>query len=46
MEHMIANVAAVFHWPLSEMLAMDVEELAMWADLAVDRFKKMNQVDT
>lgn len=43
---MIANVAAVFHWPLSEMLEMDVEELAMWAGLAIDRFKTMNRVET
>lgn len=42
---MIANVAAVFHWPLSEMLAMDVEELSMWADLAIHRFKTMNRVE-
>ena len=43
---MIANVAAVFHWPLSEMMPMEVEELAMWAALAIDRFKMMNRVET
>ncbi|MDR7101451.1 GpE family phage tail protein [Croceicoccus sp. BE223] len=40
---MIADVAAVFHWPLSEMIGMDFDELAAWQDLAVERFKQMNR---
>lgn len=43
---MIANVAAVFHWPLSEMMAMEVEELAMWASLAIARWNAMNRVES
>ncbi|QDK34529.1 GpE family phage tail protein [Sphingomonas sp. IC081] len=41
----MANVAAVFHWPLSEFAAMDLEELAMWSRLAVDRWNTMNRVE-
>ncbi|WP_312846180.1 GpE family phage tail protein [Sphingomonas sp. IC081] len=44
-EEQIANVAAVFHWPLSEFAAMDLEELAMWSRLAVDRWNTMNRVE-
>lgn len=33
----MADIAAVFHWPLSELLAMDFEELIYWQDLAVAR---------
>ncbi|MYL96420.1 GpE family phage tail protein [Novosphingobium sp. FGD1] len=41
----MANVAAVFHWPPSEVLAMEIEELAMWSDLAVQRWNTMNRVE-
>lgn len=44
-ENAIANVAAVFHWPPSELVAMDVEELLMWSGLAVDRWNTMNRVE-
>ena len=39
---MIADIAAVFHWPLTELEAMDLDELVTWRDLAVERFTTMN----
>nr|WP_082430924.1 GpE family phage tail protein [Novosphingobium sp. KN65.2] len=41
----MANVAAIFHWPLSELLAMDLEELIMWSGLAIERWNTMNRVE-
>jgi len=31
----------VFHWPLAELLAMDIEELIYWQGLAVARIPKV-----
>lgn len=42
---MIADVAAVFHWPLSDLVAMEFADLARWQDLAVDRWNRMNRTD-
>ncbi|HEX2794691.1 MAG TPA: GpE family phage tail protein [Croceicoccus sp.] len=42
---MIADVAAVFHWPLSDMITMEIDELCRWQDLAVDRWNRMNRTD-
>ena len=33
----MADVAAVFHWPLSELRGMEIEELLDWRKLAVER---------
>ncbi len=33
----MADIAAIFHWPPSEMFAMSVAELAEWRDRARDR---------
>lgn len=38
-------MAAVFHWPLSELAEMDLRELITWSDLATERFKAMNGRD-
>ncbi len=38
---MIADIAAVFHWPHSELAAMDFAELILWRGLAVERWNKM-----
>ncbi|MGB8601755.1 MAG: GpE family phage tail protein [Rhizomicrobium sp.] len=35
-------MAAVFHWPPSEMDAMTIADLINWQKLAIDRFKRMN----
>lgn len=37
----MADIAAVFHWPLSELLALPVEDLAHWRELAVARWNRM-----
>lgn len=37
---MIAEVAAVFHWPLAELTAMDLEELNYWQRLAIARLPR------
>lgn len=36
----MADIAAVFHWPLSELVAMDIQELIYWQGLAVARIPK------
>lgn len=42
---MIADIAAVFHWPLSELLAMSIDDLTTWRGLAVDRWEAMNKTE-
>lgn len=39
----MADIAAVFHWPLSDMVALDLEDLLLWRRLAVDRWTAMNK---
>lgn len=41
----MADIAAVFHWPLSELAALDLAELIMWRRLAVDRWAAMNRTE-
>ncbi|MDO6525429.1 GpE family phage tail protein [Motilimonas sp. 1_MG-2023] len=36
-------MAAVFHWPLSEMAAMELDELSDWHARAIDCFKRINK---
>lgn len=40
----MADIAAVFHWPLSEMAAMDIFELIAWRNRAISRWKAMKKV--
>jgi len=37
----MADIAAVFHWSLADLLAMDVMELFAWRDRAVARWNRM-----
>ena len=37
----MADVAAVFHWPPSELRAMEIGELLDWHRLALERAKAM-----
>ncbi len=37
----MADVAAVFHWPLSELREMEIGELLDWRKLALDRAKAL-----
>jgi hypothetical protein len=36
-----ADIAAVFHWPLSAMDGMALHELMDWHKLAIERFKAL-----
>ncbi|MEG0921685.1 MAG: GpE family phage tail protein [Comamonas sp.] len=38
----MADIAFVFHWPLSSMDAMELSELVGWQQLAVKRFNAVN----
>jgi hypothetical protein len=42
-EEAMADIAFIFHWPLSEMDAMALEELSDWWRLAADRWKAANK---
>lgn len=35
----MADVAAVFHWPLSDLAQMELEELIYWQRLAIARIR-------
>jgi len=39
----IADIAVVFHWPLSEFNDMSVQELLHWQDLAIERYNAMHK---
>lgn len=41
----MADIAAIFHWPLSDLAALDLGELIMWRRLAVDRWNHMNRTE-
>ncbi|PKP92275.1 MAG: GpE family phage tail protein [Alphaproteobacteria bacterium HGW-Alphaproteobacteria-16] len=41
----MADIAAIFHWPLSELRALDVDELITWRDLAIERWNRMQGED-
>jgi hypothetical protein len=38
----MADIAAVFHWPLSALEAMSLDELLLWQARAIARFKSMH----
>lgn len=42
----MADIAAIFHWPLSELERMELAELMQWRALAVDRWNTMNRAET
>jgi hypothetical protein len=37
----MANIAAVFHWPLSELRALELDELIDWSGRATARWNAM-----
>jgi hypothetical protein len=39
----MADIAMIFHWPLSEMAAFEIEELVDWHDKAVTRWNRINR---
>lgn len=42
---MMADIAAIFHWPLSELAALDLADLMTWRGLAIDRWNRMNRTE-
>jgi len=38
-------VAFIFHWPLGDLLAMDLGELIEWRGRAVDRWNTAHRAD-
>jgi len=34
---LVADIAAVFHWPLSALEALEIEDLCRWHELARER---------
>ena len=42
---MMADIAAIFHWPPDVLDAMDLDQLATWHALAVDRWNRMQGKD-
>ncbi|WP_455476547.1 GpE family phage tail protein [Bartonella sp. B17] len=40
---LIADIAIVFHWPLSDMLEMEPQELIFWRKKAAERYKQNEQ---
>lgn len=38
----MADIAAIFQWPLSEMEALDIRDLFAWRNRAVERWNSMN----
>lgn len=40
----MADIAAIFHWPLSELAAMEILDLIDWRARAVDRWNRMHDV--
>lgn len=38
----MADIAAVFHWPLSELRALELDELLDWRDRAITRWSRMH----
>ncbi len=41
----MADIAAVFHWPLESMEAMSLPDLLDWQRRAVERWNRMNKAD-
>ncbi|NKJ40813.1 GpE family phage tail protein [Novosphingobium sp. SG720] len=39
----MADIAAVFHWPLSELSQMDLADLLAWRTRAVAVWNRMNK---
>ncbi|QDH33991.1 GpE family phage tail protein [Porphyrobacter sp. YT40] len=38
----MADIAGIFHWPLSELKALDMDELVEWRERAVHRWNRAN----
>jgi len=38
----MADIAGIFHWPLSELLALDVDDLIFWRGKAIRWWNAVN----
>lgn len=38
----MAEIAAIFHWPLADLLTMDLPDLIMWRNLAAKIWNRQN----
>ncbi|MBA4766085.1 MAG: GpE family phage tail protein [Porphyrobacter sp.] len=38
----MADIAGIFHWPLSELKALDLDELAEWRERAISFWNRVN----
>ena len=38
----MADIAGIFHWPLCELKALDMDELAEWRERAVQWWNRTN----
>ncbi len=38
----MADIAAIFHWPLSELEAMEIGDLLDWRSRAITRWNRMH----
>lgn len=39
---LIADLALIFHWSLTELEALPIDELIIWRDIAVERWNAMH----
>lgn len=42
---MIAEIAAVFHWSLAELRALELDELMAWRRRAIATWNRMNRTE-
>jgi len=40
---LIADIAFIFHWPLSEIERLDIADLIHWRDMAVTCWNRANE---
>ncbi|MCM0001369.1 MAG: GpE family phage tail protein [Erythrobacter sp.] len=39
----MADIAGIFHWPLSELKALDMDELVEWRERAISFWNRANK---
>lgn len=38
----MADIAAIFHWPLADLVELSIEDLAAWRERAIARWNHMH----
>ncbi len=41
----MADIALIFHWPLSELTELDLHDLLAWRGRAIERWNRVNRAD-